>query len=398
MASIHKRPRKNGTVAYQLAWRDPDTGVERWTFDTDDEAQKWQRLLDANGQSLAAAKLIDSKMNSSAPTLATVFQTHLRQLTDVSEYQIGRYETAIRDHFNDLGKRPIDTITRADISEWINTMKKKPGRKPGSTMAAKTIANHHGLLSATMQTAVNEDLIPSNPCKGVRLPKAAHTDEVIRFITHDEWARIKAHTKPRFLPFLELLVGTGLRFSEATALQASDFTLTGKTPSVRVTKAWKARKGGGYYIGPPKTPKSRRTVTLAPSTVNAVRPLVEAAGDGYVFTMQEGGVIRSGAFYNRGWEPALLGAGFRKDVIEDGEIVTPGDMPRVHDIRHTHASWMIGAGMEIFALSRRLGHESITTSLDRYSHLLPDAQFKAIMLAQKAIEPGEFAGADADDD
>jgi integrase len=47
---------------------------------------------------------------------------------------------------------------------------------------------------------------------------------------------------------------------------------------------------------------------------------------------------------------------------------------------------MIQAGMEIFALSRRLGHESITTTMDRYSHLLPDAMFDAAQIAQKALE------------
>jgi integrase len=47
---------------------------------------------------------------------------------------------------------------------------------------------------------------------------------------------------------------------------------------------------------------------------------------------------------------------------------------------------MVGAGMEIFALSRRLGHESITVTMDRYSHLLPDAQFTGAQVAAKALE------------
>jgi hypothetical protein len=47
---------------------------------------------------------------------------------------------------------------------------------------------------------------------------------------------------------------------------------------------------------------------------------------------------------------------------------------------------MIAAGMEIFALSRRLGHESVTTTMDRYSHILPDALFIGANIAQKALE------------
>ena len=99
-----------------------------------------------------------------------------------------------------------------------------------------------------------------------------------------------------------------------------------------------------------------------------------------MFTLKRGGVIRSGALYNRAWEPALVKSGYTKTKV--GLI---GDAPRVHDIRHTHASWLVASGMQIFALSRRLGHESVTTTMDRYSHLLPDAMFEASQITQKAL-------------
>ena len=47
---------------------------------------------------------------------------------------------------------------------------------------------------------------------------------------------------------------------------------------------------------------------------------------------------------------------------------------------------MLGAGMAPFELSRRLGHESISTTIDRYSHLIPDAHFRAADIAQQALE------------
>ena len=46
---------------------------------------------------------------------------------------------------------------------------------------------------------------------------------------------------------------------------------------------------------------------------------------------------------------------------------------RVHDLRHTHASWLIAAGVPLPVIQRRLGHESITTTVDRYGHLAPDS-------------------------
>jgi integrase len=362
-----------------LLWR--EAGKQRsLSFDDLAEAERWKRLLDANGQSMTAAEAVYVDAVEDGITLGEAFDRHLNQLTDVGPYQMKRYRSAIRDHFTNLAPRKVASITRTDIAAWINEMRVKPGRY-GDPMSAKTIANHHGLLSATMTTAVLEGHRGDNPCKGVKLPKSAHTEDVIRFITPAEWAVIMGNMDPHFRPFFQFLVGTGLRFGEATALTVNDFNLNAKTPSVSITKAWKEDDLRGYYIGPPKTRKSRRTVSLAPSTVEAVKPLIEAAGAGYVFTLKRGGVMRSGAVFNRAWEPALVKSGYVKRTATN-----PGNMPRVHDCRHTHASWMIQAGMEIFALSRRLGHESITTTMDRYSHLLPDAMFDAAQIAQKALE------------
>lgn len=381
MASIHPRgPKKDGTYSYRLMWRDPEYGPRHETFQDKHEAELWKRLLDANGQSLTIAHQLYEEAKQDGPTMAVLFEEHFEQLTDVGAYQLKRYRSAVEQHFSGLLARKVAGITRRDIAAWINEMKAKPGRY-GQPLSAKSIANQHGLLSAAMNTALVNGYRADNPCKGIKLPKSTHTEEPIRFITRDEWDAILGNLDPHFLPFFQFLVGSGLRFGEATALKAADFNLDAAAPSVRVTKAWKQDDNGGYFIGPPKTKKSRRTVSLAPSTIQAIRARVEAAGEGYVFTLKQGGVMRSGATYNRAWEPALLKCGYVKHTE-----VAQGNMPRMHDIRHTHASWLIAAGMEIFQLSRRLGHESVTTTMDRYSHLLPDAAFSAIQIAEKALE------------
>ncbi|WP_427130278.1 tyrosine-type recombinase/integrase [Pseudarthrobacter sp. S9] len=370
MASIQIRgPRADGSFGYQLQWRDPDTGkAERWTHDTAEAAEMWKRLLDANGQSLKQAERLAEDGKLMGPTVAELMSTHISELTDVGPYMLKRYKNAIGNHFSGpIGMRKAAAVDYEDVVRWIKYMQ-------GKGLGSKTIANQHGFLSATMTTAVRKGFRTDNPCKGVKLPKAAATSDVIRFIDRPGWDRIMAGMDAHFVPFFQLLVGTGLRFGEATALLASDFKLDGATPTVRITKAWKEDGDGGYYIGPPKTRRSVRTVSLAPSTVNIIRATVEAAGGGYVFVLKRGGVMRSGSTYNRAWEPALKAAGIPKL-----------ERPRVHDVRHTHASWMIAAGMEIFALSRRLGHESITTTMDRYSHLLPDAHFVGANIAQKAL-------------
>ena len=353
-------------------WR--EEGCQRaLSVDDRHEAERWKQLLDANGQSMTQASKIYEDGQDTGPTLAEMFDSHIEQLTGVGSYMLKRYKRDVQNHFGLLSNRRVSSLKHEDIVYWIKDMQKKSWH--GKPMSPKTIANKHGLLSATMSTAVRMGYRPDNPCKGVKLPKATQAEDTIRFIEKDTWNRIVANMDPHFVPFFQLLVGTGLRFGEATALTARDFDLDGPTPTVRVSKAWKSDDSGGYFVGPPKTRRSVRTVSLAPSTVAAIRGAIEAAGDGYVFTLKRGGVMRSGSTYNRAWEPALKAAGIAKE-----------DRPRIHDCRHTHASWMVAAGMEIFALSRRLGHESVTTTMDRYSHLLPDAHFIGANIAAKALE------------
>ena len=60
--------------------------------------------------------------------------------------------------------------------------------------------------------------------------------------------------------------------------------------------------------------------------------------------------------------------------------------PRIHDLRHTHVSWLIAQGVQLPAISRRLGHESITTTIDRYGHLLPEVDDGLVRALAAAME------------
>jgi integrase len=379
MASIRTRARKDGSEYHTLTWRE-DGKQRALSFDALREAENWKRLLDANGQSLSKAEYIYENSLEEGLTVQELLEEHINQLTGVGLYQIKRYRTALRTHFDgEFGAMKIKGIKHADIVRWVQHMQTKEGRG-GKPIAAKTIANQHGLLSAAFTTAVRAGYRTTNPCDGVKLPKSQRTEDAARFITHTEWARIMEELHPRYVPFFQLLIGSGLRFGEATALYASDFVLDPTNPnepaSVRVTKAWKQDDKGGWFIGPPKTRRSVRTVSLSPSTVEAVRGVVEGAGGDLVFTTEAGGPLRSSPLYHGFWKPALVAAGFQD-----------GDYPRVHDVRHSHASWLLATGMmDMTTLSRRLGHESTHTTDQIYLHLMPDANWRSAQVAAKALE------------
>jgi len=383
LASVHERPRKNGS-SWQLKWRDPVTRkAESETFASKDEAELWQRLLDANGQSFQAAEKMYANAKLDGPTVTEAIEQHINQLVDVTPYTIKRYRGALRNHFNGpLGELKVTGLGHADIVDWIRWMQGR-GKSP------KTIADKHGLLSAAMLTQVRAGTIPRNPCDGVRMPKKRRVGDDGDDITMDDYNAIYSRIDKHFQPFLTMLLGTGCRFSEATALTGRDFDLEtiydedGKIvrpPLVFITKAHKlgGDENPARYVGDPKSEKSRRRVSLAPSTTQAVAPLVAKAltEGGTVFTMKEGGPITHQSFYNRAWSKPRKAAGLGPG---SGRNVT------VHSIRHLHASIMLQAGMPMYELSARLGHNSIQMTVDLYAHLLPDAHFRGAEHAAKAL-------------
>lgn len=199
-------------------------------------------------------------------------------------------------------------------------------------------------------------------------------EDVMRFLTvKDSLAVVEAHPI-RYRALVAFLRATGARFGEATALTGGDFDLGAEQPMVRITKAWKRGADNRFYVGRPKTKKSRRSISLPPSLVEYIRPNVENAGArGLVFTTSYGGPICHSTFHEF-WVGALDSLDYPAD-----------ERPRIHDLRHTHASIMLAGGMGIYELSRRLGHQSVTTTVDRYSHLMPDAHFRAAEIAERAF-------------
>jgi len=116
-------------------------------------------------------------------------------------------------------------------------------------------------------------------------------------LTRGEFALLLSHVQPLYQPLVLLLVATGLRWGEATALTPGDLDLFAEPPTLRVTKAWKRDGDRHWYVGPPKTKRARRTVALPDELVDVLMPL--AAGkpsDALLFTNTVANRFRRRAF------------------------------------------------------------------------------------------------------
>lgn len=200
----------------------------------------------------------------------------------------------------------------------------------------------------------------------------------LRFLTEAELATA-ARLAGSFSDLLVVAVGTGLRFGEIGALWVGDVDLDRGT--VRVNKAWKHDGEDGaaetpgwlekqlqrkhamrdHHLGNPKTPRSRRTVTVSPAVAEALsRQIAGKAPDDFVFTTRTGRPLHNGDFYNNVWRKLM--AALKAEGVAQF---------RFHDLRHTHVAWLVAGGAPLPHIQARLGHESITTTIDTYGHLLP---------------------------
>lgn len=347
MASIRRRERKDGSLYWSVLYTANGKQTSS-SFNDPREAVEFQTL--ANKTSPAKALEVWA-IKGIAPNVHTVGSWclhHVDHLTGVNQATTAKYRSYIANDIapSKIGPLPLTALTNADVAAWLNSL----------TGSAKTAANKHGFLAGALNAAVRARHIQSNPCDGNRLRRDEPAE--IAFLTHAEFAILLAAVTQPWQPLVEFLAATGCRWGEASALRSGDVDLAEGT--VRIQRAWRYVSGEGYQLGPPKTRRSIRTVDVAPATLAKL----DLSGE-WVFTNSgrgrrgDTGPVRAHNFNPNVWVPAVARA------KENGLPKSP----RVHDLRHSNASWLIQAGVPLPVIQRHLGHESIQTTVDRYGHL-----------------------------
>ena len=209
-----------------------------------------------------------------------VFDKHLRSLIRVTDGTRTKYQRIYdRVWRGPLGHMQLHQITRHEISEVINGL-------VSQGKSDKTIANAHGLLAGTFNTAVDDGLIARSPSRGVRPRSSEHERQEMRFLTLAEFHVLRTAINPHFLPLIDTLAGTGIRWGEAEALQVKSFDPRAQTISITRAAKWDGSKSTRTF-GPPKTRKGRRIVSLPPETTAALLQVCEGkARDDLTFTLE----------------------------------------------------------------------------------------------------------------
>lgn len=261
------------------------------------------------------------------------------------------FNTKILPYFE---KRPINSIKPADIRKWQSDLISfvNPDGRPYSQTYLKNINNQ---LVTVFNYAVKYYGLPENPCHkaGSMGRKSA---EPMNFWTFQEFkAFISAiDDRPQSHAAFMTLYYAGIRVGELRALTPQDIDFDLQT--LNINKSYQHLRGEDI-ITEPKTPKSRRIVTIPPLLCDELRQYMDKIynipDDARLFPVTK-------TLLNREMKRYCEISGIKKI--------------RLHDIRHSHASLLIDLGFSPLLIADRLGHEKVETTLNIYGHLYPNKQ------------------------
>lgn len=290
-----------------------------------------------------------------------------RKGTRYSPASVRGYERGLRLHvLPTFGKRSLSAIHRTDVQAWVD-------RKVGAGAAASTVKNCADPLRRIFDRAVKRELIAIDPTDNIEWPASTRGRD--RIASPAEASRLLAALPDLERPLWATAIYAGLRRAELRALRWSAVDL--EKNIIRVERTWDDHEGdrsGG------KTEAAVRRVPLLPDLKTELVALKLATGrrdDALVF-----GAIASQPFDPSTTRRRALAAWKRAGLSPIG----------LHECRHTFASLMIAADVNIKQLSTFMGHASVAITLDRYGHLLPNAEQEAAARLQAYLERSRALG------
>lgn len=259
-----------------------------------------------------------------------------------------------------LGDIRLAALKPVDVQRFHRDMLDS-GRAPG------TVAVVHAVLRSALNDAVRLGIIDRNVASVVHAPRPK-PPEMQTWTPEQVAAVLRAAQGDRYACLWRLALTTGMRRGELLGLRWIDVDLDNALLTIRHTLY--QGKGRAWESGTPKTEKGRRSIALSPDDVAALAAhrtahlaLQLAAPEwhetGLVFTEANGKAVNANRLRER----------FLKLIDRAGVPVI-----RFHDMRHTAASLMLAAGVHAKIVQERLGHSSISITLDRYSHVAPSLQ------------------------
>lgn len=341
MAHVQRRQRA-GRTKWRARYRSPDGTERSKTFDRKLDAERWLA-------SVETAKAQGSWVDPAAGRI-TLEEWSVRWLATLGHLKpktVEGYRSILRSRvLPEFGPAPLHRLSPMSIQTWVSAM-------ASEGLSPSRIRQCVHVLRPMLAAAVAEGRLARNPASHITLPRLPQTE--MPFLTPDQLADVLDHTAPHYRLPLTTLAITGLRYGELAALRIGRCDL--ETSRLIVAEAV-VTVGGRLVYGAPKSHQHREVALPGFLRDLLAHHIADRAPDQLVFEDHRGGPLRYRYVLRSIWHRALEAAG-----------VAPAGL---HALRHTAATLLIAQGAHPKAIQSHLGHVSITVTLDRYGHLLPD--------------------------
>jgi integrase len=271
------------------------------------------------------------------------------------------YKTVLNLHLLPAWRdRRLRDIDRLAIQQWV-------AEKFRQQCGWQTVRNSWVLLSGILETAVEYGYLSVNPARGVKFPQQA-LKEKPSIIAGDSFAKLLKRVDEPYRTMVSLIAATGLRVGELLGLRWRALDLDIGTLAVRESVF-----EGLFQL--PKTQKAVRTIPLGPHAIAALtahrQRVNRRAPEDLVFGNRKGDPLRESKLLRNVLQPAAEAAGL-------GRVTW-------HQFRHIHSSLLNDLKVPVKIAQEQLGHASISTTLNIYTHVVDASHRKAVEAVEERL-------------
>lgn len=321
--------------------------ADRWMLE-----QKQERIQGKNKKATTYIYLFDYYYN-------TFKLNHVRNNTKAG-WQLSK--KAFTDYFGE--HKLVDKITREDWQRFIDDF--------AATHRHSTCVTVNQRLAEVLSYCVEEGYINRNPARNVKVAgkDAIHVEylnveqikKVLKYIATTRFRRRHNSNKPIGTPFaIAAAIYTGARSSEIAGLTWDRVNFDKKT--ITIDRQWNTRSGKGHHgFAKLKTKTSERTIPVPEQFLDEIKSIRDSR-DEFVFNSEQ----------NNPLQASTMGYTLHH-ILDECDINAPGF--HFHSLRHSHVALLLNKGVDIYAISKRLGHARFDITLNTYAYLVDEQKKK----------------------
>ncbi|WP_029172724.1 tyrosine-type recombinase/integrase [Streptococcus suis] len=314
-------------------------------------------------------------------------QTDIKTIQELSESWLANYQNTVKPQtlrntksylknhiLPRLGDMRLEKLSPPVAQAFINDLAKRTNQFDKARSVLSRMFRYAIVLQLVQYNPVRDTLVPRKKQPAKKKVKYIQSDHLKKFLDHIDKLAQKDFTRYGYMVALRLLLATGMRIGELSALEWSDINL--EEQSIRINKTYLQEI---KQVGETKTKAGERVVSIDKATVLMLKQYQNRQR---VVFLEVGGAPTR--VFETPTRLYLTRNNFQRVLDRHCEKL---EIPRVtlHAFRHTHASLLLNAGISYKELQHRLDHTNITLTLDTYSHLSKDKEKEAVSYYEKAL-------------